>query len=528
MKYYLLFILAIAPHILLSQTRYEHEFRFPDDTSLSTMYLSDLIVGSDHKVKVLGRYINASGNYLYGNFIADLGTDGQLSNFIFFRGMHYASTLIESKNGGYIIAGDDIDLAFLARIDENGKILWQKHYENDDEVEAYRAVETSTGDILFAGEIDDRDDYHYFVKTNADGDTLWTKSFIDEGEVYDMDLMPDDGSVSVGDAWTANGFGKNDLGVIRLDKDGTPLWIKILGDSEAEYASSIAYADPASILIAGTLNYMDADSITMKSDAFLINLDLDGNIQWAQRLNYAGGNDYGAQVIEDCHGNYVMAVKHFNEIDSTSSVALCSFSPDGELRWARELGHDIPNIASITNLIESPDEGFLIGGYSTRVIQNNFYQNSIFLIKTDEEGNSCASTDIPLSLSPLAFDSGDNTDQGWFDLDVYDANFADGADTFIALDDVEHCKDFLPIVQNDSLTLFPNPNNGSFALRQAGCYDGAYEIIIYDALGQLVYDLKSEAGKLLPRSLSLPLHTGLYVLEIDEEETQMIRKFLVY
>jgi hypothetical protein len=179
-------------------------------------------------------------------------------------------------------------------------------------------------------------------------------------------------------------------------------------------------------------------------------------------------------------------------------------------------------------LIESPDEGFLIAGYATQVIQNNFYQSNIFLIKTDEEGNSCASTDIPLNISPLGFDSKDNTDQGWFDLEVYDADFRDGADTVITLENVEFCKDLVPVVQNDSLSLFPNPNNGNFFLHQAGCYDGAYEIIIYDALGQLIYDLKSEAGNLLPRSLSLPLHTGLYVLEIDEEETQMIQKFVVY
>ena len=59
-------------------------------------------------------------------------------------------------------------------------------------------VETSTGDLIFAGEINESNDFHLLVKTNAAGDTLWTRSFVEHGESFDLTLLPDDGTVSVG------------------------------------------------------------------------------------------------------------------------------------------------------------------------------------------------------------------------------------------------------------------------------------------------------------------------------------------
>ncbi len=522
MKKIILYFLAYIPLTLYAQSTFEREVSLPIDTLASTFYIKSMTIANDDRIKVFGRFYDAKFIATSGNFIADLDLEGNLSNIVYYKWMDPGNTIIKSVNGGYIIAGDDIDIGFLARVDEQGHILWQKHYENDDEVEVYETVETSNGDLLFTGEIDDFGDYHLLIKTDSNGDTLWTKMYLDDGEAYALSLLPDGGSVSTGDGWVNNGFGGSDIPVIRLDPDGNPVWMKIYGDSSWQSGSTILSTSNQSILVAGSTGQLPGDTLRTDQDAYFINLDMQGNILWSLVLDYNHGNEYVVKVIEDCSGDYIAALGSSNSQDSSGYAILMDISPSGQVVWSRKYGQP-GNPVGVIDLIETPDDGFLVSTQTTTPI----FKTKNYLIKTDSRGYSyCSDEDVSLQVQLRSFSSKDFFSQGWFPISVYPASFADGRDTIFGLEYSDYCARTNPFA-SDSLYLYPNPTQGDFQLYKMGCPDNSYDISIYNMAGQKVYAKHGEAGEPINKSYHLNLARGAYLLKFEAQDAVTVKKFII-
>ncbi len=526
----LLFLLLFAnAFYTYCQNTFEREFSLPGDTVSSWIWIKDMIATQNQGIKVLGRFYDGKNPSSGGNFTADMDNDGLLSNIVYYWFMDPANTIIESQNGGYILAGDDIDIGFMMRVNDQGNIVWQKHYENDDEVELYETIETSTGNLISTGEIDDWGDYHLFIKTNQNGDTLWTRMYLDGGEGYAMALMPDDGTVSTGDAFLYPvSFGNGDIPVIRLDKDGNPLWIKIYGDSANQYGNSILYTAQQSILVGGATGHLPSDTLHTDQNAFIMNLDRQGNILWYLEIDDHGGNEYVQKLIEDCSGDYIAAVYHSNPVDSSKYALLLDISPSGQIEWSKKYGQDNHQIQYIADLIETPDDGFLLSCQTYQAVNQSGNIIKTFIIKTDASGNShCSDADLSLQEQTRTIQSMDDNTQGWFPIDVYDASFKDGRDTIFGLDYTTYCAT-QSFFTNDSLFLYPNPApQGSFNLYKRGCPDQAFEINIFNALGQKVYNRNAAAGEIINQAYDLDLQRGVYILKFEQNNRKIIKKFVV-
>jgi hypothetical protein len=88
-------------------------------------------------------------------------------------------------NGNSIITGSTFSIGngnqdgFLMMLDNNGDSLWMKSYGNNDEDVLRKTILTSTGllvSIGFTTETNGDKDF-YVVKTDLNGDTLWTKKY---------------------------------------------------------------------------------------------------------------------------------------------------------------------------------------------------------------------------------------------------------------------------------------------------------------------------------------------------------------
>ena len=73
-------------------------------------------------------------------------------------------------------------------------------------------------------------------------------------------------------------------------------------------------------------------------------------------------------------------------------------------------------------------------------------------------------------------------------------------------------------------TIFPNPNNGMFAIELNNCNNAT--ITIFNLAGTMVFQQKGfQSGKHL-----LQVHDitkGVYILNVNETDKQIIRKFVV-
>jgi hypothetical protein len=133
----------------------------------------------------------------------------------------------QTSDGGYIIAGAYDYLGansqvYLIRTNASGDTLWTRTYGGPSYDFGNTVQQTSDGGYIVAGyTCSFANGYQvYLVKTNASGDTLWTRTYGGASDDYGNSVQQtqDRGYIVAG--WT-NSFGKGtQVYLIKTDKNG--------------------------------------------------------------------------------------------------------------------------------------------------------------------------------------------------------------------------------------------------------------------------------------------------------------------
>jgi len=227
----------------------------------------------------------------------------------------------------------------------------------------------------------------YVVRTNDNGDTLWTASFIGTGgnceQQYVNDLCPlaDGGVVAVGGKGVCGDtmVGGN---MVRLDANGNVLWSK--------YSSK--YADPypviqsndGNIIVGGYETNGGFLSANVK-DAFLMKLDLtSGDTLWSKRYGGANGDDWFYHILQTSDGGYLSAGFTTSFGQGNRDIYLVKTDATGNLQWSKVYGTSSYESAFEHSLEATSDGGFIIAGEGDNGAQSS---HGVFLMKIDASGN---------------------------------------------------------------------------------------------------------------------------------------------
>lgn len=137
----------------------------------------------------------------------------------------WVHTVQETKEGGYMIAGDCASKTFLIITDSAGGLLWCKEYYAEDgypKASNY-AEQTSDGGYIISIKKDVGNYYNdsWLIKTNAVGDTLWTRTYDGQFEGPACVRQTSDNGYILNGA--AQGYRTY---FIRMDANGDSLWSK--------------------------------------------------------------------------------------------------------------------------------------------------------------------------------------------------------------------------------------------------------------------------------------------------------------
>src|ERR1035437_858587 len=102
----------------------------------------------------------------------------------------------QTTDGGYVIVGETQDFGagyydvYLIKTNSSGDTLWTRTYGGIGRDEGWSVQQTTDGGYIIAGETSDFgapiNGYNaYLIKTNANGDTLWTKAY-GNGAIFQM------------------------------------------------------------------------------------------------------------------------------------------------------------------------------------------------------------------------------------------------------------------------------------------------------------------------------------------------------
>jgi hypothetical protein len=229
--------------------------------------------------------IDASGDTLWTRTYGGTSSDGALS-------------VQCTSDGGYIIVGYTSSFGsgvYLIKTDANGDTLWAKTYGGQI---GYSVQQTSDGGYIIAG-VGSND--IYLIKTDVNGETLLARTYGGDGYEcgYSAQRTYDGGYIITGSTGSF-GAGGEDVYVIRTDTDGDTLWTRTYGGTGDDWGYSVQEISDGYI-IAGLTGSFGAGW----SDVYLVKIDVNGNTLWTK--TYGGtGDDWAHSVQQTQDGGYII------------------------------------------------------------------------------------------------------------------------------------------------------------------------------------------------------------------------------
>jgi len=289
----------------------------------------------------------------------------------------YGYSVQQTTDGGYVVAGMTTSFgngiqAYLIKTNASGDTLWTRTYGGDG-----RSVQQTTdGGYVVAGVTASfgNGTQVYLIKTNASGDTLWTRNYGGANTDWGLSVQQttDGGYVVAG--WTPS-FGNSDqVYLIKTNASGDTLWTKTYGGASADYGRSVRQTMDGGYVVAGYTN-----SFGNGYQVYLVKTNSSGDTLWTK--TYGGANtDWGLSVQQTTEGGYVVA-GWTNSFGNGYQVYLVKTNSSGDTLWTRTYGGTGDDGGR--SVQQTTDEGYIVAGYT-----NSFGDSSqVYLVKTDANGN---------------------------------------------------------------------------------------------------------------------------------------------
>ena len=241
----------------------------------------------------------------------------------------------KTSEGGYIISGSS-----LVKTDSQGDTLWTKSYSSLSVIES-----NDGGYVLTGGDIDGLT----IVKTDINGDTLWTK-------VHDIGL-----GVSIAETQDGGYIITGIPQLLKTDSQGDTLWTK----------SFFPYGGARQVIESNDGGFVVVGWTQGKT--FLIKTDSDGNTLWTNEW-FGENGQAGYSLDKTTDDGFVITGYLVNENDITV-IKIMKTDSAGNLLWVRDYG--IEGIGY--SIKQTTDEGFITAGKDN---------GRLVIIKTSANGDS--------------------------------------------------------------------------------------------------------------------------------------------
>jgi len=259
----------------------------------------------------------------------------------------------QTFDGGYIIAGrcngggffGYTSDAILIKTDATGDTIWAKRYDGGNDFdEATSVQQVSEGGYIFTGRTRSWDtgaEDLWLIRTDDNGDTLWTKTFKCAGRMGGNSVRQiSDGGYIISGNSKSLGAGSSDLWLIRTDDSGDSLWTKAFAEAGNDAGSgdnSVQQTSDGGFIIVGKK---------------LIKTDMNGDTLWTKPF---GGNS----VQQTIDGGYIIA-----------GTELIKTNINGDILWAKSFGDSYFDIGR--SVQQTSDGGFIVtGSTETESLERN-------------------------------------------------------------------------------------------------------------------------------------------------------------
>lgn len=473
---------------------------------------------------------------------ATIGSRAQITTFSrAYKGIgfDFGYAVVETSDKGFAIAGATSSIsngstdAYLVKTDSAGNFLWRKLYGGINIDQAHAIRETKDSGLVMVGFTNSfgNGGYDiYLIRTDKNGDTLWTKTYggTDWDFAYSIEVTADSGFVIAGGTYSY-GAGAEDMYLIRTNSLGDTLWTHTYGGAKSDEARSIKKTKGGGFIFTGfTKSFGEPNG-----DFYTIKTNSNGDTTWT--CIYGGPDeDVAYDVIESIRGRYVVGGKSTLGNNGGVDIFVTNVTLAGKV--SNTLSYGGPDIDELYSLQESPGGRWAMGGYTNSYGKGGsdyvlYIENPFTGFKSATMGGS--NTDIAYSMTKT-HDGGYalcGTSNSFGNLDhiflvktdsngVYDHTVIDTITGMIAFES-----------NSNYFKIFPNPANDKLVIEiSPGIVNvqSATQLIITDILGCVKYQTALQnkvAARLEIATDNLP--EGIYIVQIQNNSYLINQKLII-
>jgi len=265
----------------------------------------------------------------------------------------------------------------LISLSDQGDTLWTRTYGRPHNDQSFSMLGTADGGYLIVGGTDTSDIINpgqqlYLIRTDAFGDTLWTRAYWRSSYDYGLAATEcfDGGFTIVG---TSSPGG---LYLVRIGAQGHLIWSRVFDkrdppffDSQVPTAWGVAQLVDGSFIVCGN---------HQSGAALVSNINSVGDLLWTRRTDI--GNVVALrQIVATQDGGCLMVGPI--QIDGDYDCLFVKSDSLGTIAWSR--AYDCGGDESLFSIIQTTDSGFADAGYTTEAIPA---PHDMYFLKTDSVG----------------------------------------------------------------------------------------------------------------------------------------------
>ncbi len=306
--------------------------------------------------------LNSSGDTLWTKVFGGASSDRALQVKALSSGGCVVVGYSYSDDGDFVSNNETGSNGYIARLDNNGNVLWFKMYGGTNFDYLYDIIETSDGYLMACGEAysDDLDLQNYGADNN------WL-----------LKINPANGNIV---------FSKTLPGPDSASKD------------KFENLFRLNEISPGKIILTG---YTTSDFLNFALDRISVfSVDLNGNLQWSTKIGATGAGDYGVGVVAGDNGNFYVLGKLNTKVGGAEQASdyyggngdfwLVKMNGQGTILWEKNYGG---SDADIPYDIKKDKDGnlYLVGLTASNdydASHSNFGKNDMWILKVNSQGDT--------------------------------------------------------------------------------------------------------------------------------------------
>ncbi len=415
------------------------------------------------------------------------------------------NSIQQTTDNGYIIVGSGGSGILIIKTNANGDTLWTrtftlwKQFGDVGSDQGFSVQQTNDGGYIIAGEtyfyVSPWYHHPFIIKTNANGDTLWTRNFgvFHQGGPADFrPSAPSAQQTSDGGFILVGGYG-HDVLLGKTDTSGNTIWTRTHGGDDYEVGYDVGQTADSGYIIVGKHKNINPNILLIKTDA-------GGQFVWGQRFS-GFYSEAGYAVEQTAEGGYIITGYTTSSGAGSADVWLIKTDDQGDTLWTRTFGGSEWDEGR--SIQQTTDGGYIIAGYTTST--PDFFGNThtdAYVIKTDDGGDTLWTQTFGGNSDDEAYSVRQTTDGGYI-ITGYTKSFGAGyknvwlirlgpeAPVAVEPEGKQTPHDFA------LYSAYPNPFNPSTAIAYDLPQAGPVALVVYDLRGREVIRLaegRREAG----------------------------------